>query len=189
LTPPPPPADPNNPNNPNNPNQPVYSSLNDLVQHNRLQGYDLATGKLLWEQGGRGKGELEDSHFLGTPLVLQEQLYTLVEKEGNLRLLCLDPAKGNILWSMHLASFRTRLPQDPLRRLQNAQIVHADGILVCPTNAGVLLAVDLASRTVVWAHSYREGDPDSLPAPGVKPPAPRRPPGAGGAAPFVGFGW
>ncbi len=40
--------------------------------------------------------------------------------------------------------------------MQAAHLAYADGVLVCPTNAGVILGVDLLSHSLVWAHSYRD---------------------------------
>src|SRR5262249_25590971 len=31
-----------------------------------------------------------------------------------------------------------------------------EGVLVCPTNAGAILGIDLLSHSLVWAYSYRE---------------------------------
>src|SRR5262249_37157383 len=152
----------------------------DAVLHNRLQAFDLATGKLVWELGGRGSrppgtdqgderppsgeaDDLTDSFFLSAPLVLDGKLYVLNEKEGNLRLACLEPVHGKVEWLQPLASFRDRLANDPQRRMRAAALAYADGVLVCPTNAGFLLAFDLTTRTLLWAHDYREPGPPSRP--------------------------
>ena len=42
------------------------------------------------------------------------------------------------------------------RRIHAAQLSYSDGILVCPTNAGAVLGVELLSHSLVWAYSYRE---------------------------------
>jgi hypothetical protein len=47
--------------------------VSDAIQHSKLQAFDLWTGKLKWEVGGKSKpdrkmGELEDSYFLGPPV-------------------------------------------------------------------------------------------------------------------------
>src|SRR5262249_2363852 len=124
-------------------------ALTDAIAHNRLQAFDLTTGKLVWEQGGRAaKNELADSHFLAAPLVLDGKLYVPLEKEGELRIACLDPARGEILWTFTLANYRARITQVPLRRLHAAQLAYGDGILVCPTSAGTLIGLDLESRTL-----------------------------------------
>jgi outer membrane protein assembly factor BamB/tetratricopeptide (TPR) repeat protein len=132
-------------------------ALTDAIVHNRLQAFDLATGKLVWEQGGRAaRSELADSHFLAAPLLLDGKLYAPVEKEGELRIACLDPVKGDVLWTFTLANYRARITQTPLRRLHAAQLAYGDGILVCPTGAGAVIGLDLESRTLAWVHTYRD---------------------------------
>jgi outer membrane protein assembly factor BamB len=140
-----------------------YGPLTDAVYANRLNAYSVRTGKLLWEIGCPGdtddpKSETDqgESYFLGPPLPLHGRLYVLTEKNQDLRLLCLDPDNGAVHWSQLLATTQTRLSQDVNRRVQAAHLAYGEGILVCPTNAGMLLGVDLLSHTVVWAHPYRE---------------------------------
>lgn len=173
----PPPGVPNPP--PPEPGTIAGASLRDAIYHSRLQAFDLRTGKLLWELGGRAApapaggssgdtgdpgADLRDSFFLAAPLVLDGKLYVLNEKASDLRLLCLDPARGEVLWSQYLATVRVPLYQDPQRRLRGAPLACANGILVCPTGVGVLLGFDLRTRTLTWAHTY--GRPAPEPAPG-----------------------
>src|SRR5262249_51467120 len=143
--------------------------LTDAVYHSRLVAIHLTSGKVLWEVGGRGgkkeAGPLADSYFLGPPLPLGGKLYALLEQEGELRLACLEPLRGNPAWTQTLAGPRTRLLLDGGRRLHAAPLALGEGILVCPTNAGAVVAVDLLSHSLLWAHAYRD-DP---------PPAPRAP--------------
>jgi outer membrane protein assembly factor BamB len=107
--------------------------------------------------------DLTDTFFLGPPLPLSGKLYQLAEKNTELKLICLDPNKldvqnlPEIVWQQSLGTSNRRLPQDSLRRMQAAHIAYGDGILVCPTNAGVMLGVDLLTHSLVWAHSYRDG--------------------------------
>jgi outer membrane protein assembly factor BamB len=143
-----------------------FGPLQDAVYHSRLQAFDLATGKILWELGGRGAGagELADSYFLGPPLPLGGKLYVLTEKNTELRLVCLEPPREDkqpptIGWIQTLANFRDRMLLDPGRRIQAAHLSFGDGIIVCPTNAGVLLGIDLLSHSFAWAYSYREDAP------------------------------
>jgi outer membrane protein assembly factor BamB len=143
--------------------------LNDFLHYNRLQAFELDSGKIKWELGGLGadsrngdKGELNDSFFLSAPLPLGDRLYVLNEKNGELRLLCLDPAKdasqgeNPIVWTQTLATVRDKLEVDVGRRIQAALPAYGEGILVCPTNAGAVLAIDLLTHSLVWAHSYRK---------------------------------
>lgn len=163
------------------------SPFTDAVHCNVLRALELETGKIKWSLGGRTKGpakekdenaktlisgpEFKDAFFLGPPLPLAGKLYVLVEKNTELRVVCLDPNKlvtyedddkkqvrcPELVWQQSLGTANSRLPQDSLRRMQAAHLAYADGVLVCPTNAGLILGVDLLSHSLVWAHSYRDG--------------------------------
>src|SRR5262249_12835885 len=67
-----------------------------------------------------------------------------------------------------------KLSLDVSRRVQAVHLAYAEGILVCPTNAGAVLGVDLLSRSLVWAFPYREksGDAETGNREGIRP---RRP--------------
>lgn len=177
-------------------NQMNLAPFTDEVRCSRLYAADLDTGKLSWAVlGGRSAPppgqvpeprkepsaavELQDAFFLGPPLPLGGKLYLLIEKNSELRLVCLDPNKlvasplrGNehvpdLVWAQSLGTSNNPLPADSLRRMQACHLAYADGILVCPTNAGAVLGVDLLSRSLVWAYSYRTAAPtpnaDDLP--------------------------
>ncbi|HTK75535.1 MAG TPA: PQQ-binding-like beta-propeller repeat protein, partial [Gemmataceae bacterium] len=109
--------------------------------------------------------DLTDTFFLGPPLPLSGKLYQLAEKNTELKLICLDPNKldaqnlPEMVWQQSLGTSNRRLPQDSLRRIQAAHLAYGDGILVCPTNAGVIVGVDLLTHSLVWAHSYRDSGP------------------------------
>lgn len=132
-----------------------FGPLRDPVYHNRLRAIDLDTGKMVWELGGRGAGELQDAYFLGPPLPLADKLYALVDRNGELRLLCVEPERGKIAWSQPLASYRDKILIDARRRVQAAHLSHADGVLVCSTSAGTLLGFEVLTRSLLWAYAYR----------------------------------
>jgi outer membrane protein assembly factor BamB/tetratricopeptide (TPR) repeat protein len=139
--------------------QASFGALQDAVYHSRLQAFDLATGKLVWELGGRNpdtQGEFSDCYFLGAPLPLGGKLYVLIEKSSELRLVCLDAQKGEVTWTQPLANVRDRLLLDVGRRMRGVNLSYGGGMLVCPTNAGAILGVDLLTHSLVWAHPYRE---------------------------------
>lgn len=141
--------------------QPNFGSLNDMANGNWLQAWELETGKLAWVVGKKeDNSELAETFFLGAPLPLGGKLYVLNERKSEIRLLCLDPLKkGAVVWSQTLANARNSVTQDVTRRVEAASLAYDEGILVCPTNAGAVLGVDLLSRSLVWAHSYRQGQP------------------------------
>jgi outer membrane protein assembly factor BamB len=142
--------------------------LTDAVYHNRLLAIDLETGKVVWERGGRSttlraKDDLADTYFLGPPLSLEGRLYALVEHDQEVTLLCLDGASGEVQWRQKLATPKNKLLLDGPRRMCVAPLTGAEGILVCPTNAGALVAFDLPTRTLLWAHAYRAEPPPPPP--------------------------
>jgi outer membrane protein assembly factor BamB len=150
---------------PNGRVQQMYGPLSDAVYKNRLQAYSLRSGKILWDigagddkEGGDKKDAKEqaEDYFLGPPLPLEGKLYVLSARDQELRLLCLDAEKGEVSWAQALATTQARLSQDIYRRTWAAHLAYGEGILVCPTNAGMLLGVDLLSHSLVWAHPYRE---------------------------------
>ncbi len=142
--------------------EPSYGpDLADAVRHNRLVALDAATGRRAYSAGGP-----DDGFFLGPPLALDGRLYAVVEKDLELRLVCLDAARGAPLWSQELAAPMNRLLIDVGRRAQALRVSHADGILVCPTNSGAILGVDLFSRGLAWAYVYRDAAPEPEAVPG-----------------------
>jgi outer membrane protein assembly factor BamB len=129
-----------------------------LAFQNRLQAIDLESGKLLWELNGKGDtSDLSDSYFLGAPLPMGGKLYVLNEKNSELRLVCLDAAKGDVTWTQKLGDTRDKITQDIGRRVHAANLAYGEGMLVCPTNAGAILGVDLLTHSLVWSRPYREG--------------------------------
>jgi outer membrane protein assembly factor BamB len=155
-------------------------ALGDAMHHNRLQAYDLDSGKLVWEAGvAGGKGDLNDSFFLGPPLPLNGKLYALNEKDQELRLVTLDPATGNVLVKpQRLADMREKITTEINRRFNADHLAYGEGFLVCPTNAGGILAVDLLTSNQVWAYGYRD-KPEQVAQPGMGQPGF---PGGGGIA-------
>lgn len=149
-----------------------FRPFEEEVKSSQLTAVDIETGKVSWMAPMRDKDkdkpptatetELAETCFLGPPLPLGGKLYVLVEKNTELRLMCLDPvrldAKGmpEIVWIQSLGMANVRLLQDSQRRLQAAHLAYGDGILVCPTNAGVIVGIDLLSHSFVWAYSYRD---------------------------------
>jgi len=131
---------------------------------NRLRALDLRSqGKLKWVVGGtNGEDEpaLAGAFFLGPPLPIAGQLYVLAEFNGEVRLLCLSAKTGAVEWKQQIAIMEDafQIRADPLRRLASATPSFADGVLVCPTSAGGVVAVDLATRSLRWGYQYPRWD-------------------------------
>ncbi len=113
----------------------------------------------------------QDVFFLGAPLPVNGRLYVLIERNGRMRLLCLDPRNlvpvpgranemvPSLVWSQRLGQPNNPLPGDSVRRFQGAFLAAGEGIVICPTNSGAVIAVDAMSRSLLWAHKYRAADP------------------------------
>lgn len=154
----------------------VPAKVKQFVLGNSLHAFEVTTGKFKWRLGndpGNDKHKEDaytDSHFLGVPLSVGGKLYVLNEKnsgaagDGELRLVCIDPNKMDgdhrprviSLQTLGMVNQQNRVTHDMSRRTNAVHLGYGEGILVCPTNAGEVLGVDLMSRTLAWAYPYRE---------------------------------
>lgn len=131
---------------------------------NTLSAYEIAgRGRLAWRlpargDGGDGPPAGSATWYLGAPLPVGDQLFVLVEERGEIRLDVLDSATGRPAWSQPLAEIDEEQSVDGrdshARKFAGLSPALAEGVLVCPTGAGAVIAVDLATRTLLWAHEY-----------------------------------
>lgn len=130
-------------------------------------------GTLCWQIGGEGGGDdanLAGAFFLGAPLALADRLYVLAEFQGEIRLLCLLPESGQLEWKQQLGGTpdeNMNIRYDSTRRLAGAAPSFADGVLVCPTSAGAVVAVDLGTRALKWNYTYERNDLTIRPSRGI----------------------
>ena len=146
-----------------------------LEAGNMLAAYDLdGRGAAAWRlpaemPADESAGEV---WYLGAPLVIGDQLFVLVEEKGEIRLDVRAAADGRLLWSQPLAELdeeqQADRPETQVRRFSGLSPAFAEGVLVCPTGAGTAIAVDLATRTLLWAYTYSVagGDDDAARAAG-----------------------
>jgi outer membrane protein assembly factor BamB len=135
---------------------------------NRLAAYDPRDGKLVWDVGGDPRDPffvlpLAGTFFLGPPLPLGGHLYCLADVDGEVRLLVLESAlddgrpTARLLWDQPLAvvpGSALAVTHDRERRLAGATVSYADGVFVCPTGIGALVAVDGTTRALLWARRF-----------------------------------
>jgi outer membrane protein assembly factor BamB/tetratricopeptide (TPR) repeat protein len=134
--------------------------LEEALQGNRLQGTDIESGKIVWDAGEpSGDKRLVHSFFLSAPLILEGKLHVLNEKDGKIRLLTLKPETGALLSLQTLVTVRDHRPMSLNRQLDAAHLAYSEGVLVCPTNAGVVLGIELASGRTLWAFGYDTRSP------------------------------
>ncbi|MBN2292243.1 MAG: PQQ-binding-like beta-propeller repeat protein [Pirellulales bacterium] len=151
--------------------------LNNSIQpgtYNRLTAHNINNGKLIWQVGGKPRGkqaapvDIENtvdaeevlpaagSFFLGAPLCLAGRLYALAEFDGEIRLLALEASSGKLLWTQPLAMSEFDILQNWPRRLRAVTPSYADGILVCPTGNGAVVAVEEATHSLLWGYPFPE---------------------------------
>jgi outer membrane protein assembly factor BamB len=128
---------------------------------NYLAARDVRSGLLKWAIGGpKDQFALPqaETFFLGPPLPLLGQLYAIGEVKGEIRLFVLDPnpdkKNDRVVWSQQLSVLDQVQQQDPLRRSIGFSPSYADGIMVCPTSTGALVAIDLATRSLLWGYHH-----------------------------------
>ncbi len=126
---------------------------------NRLAAHDIRTGKLKWHLGGPAGQHalrLAETFFLGPPLPLLGHLYVLGETKNEIRLMALDAATGDLIWSQQLALAEQSVAQDSLRRCAGVSPSYSEGMLICPTGNGAIVAVELATRSLLWGYCYSQ---------------------------------
>jgi outer membrane protein assembly factor BamB len=135
---------------------------------NVLAAFDLAAqGPLAtstWILGGREDGhgqvrELAGHCFLGPPLAVADRLFIISERRQQLYLSCLKSETGALVWMQVLCSVSQPIAADFQRVGMACTPTFAEGIVVCPTHAGVLVAVDSLSGTLLWAASHDDDEP------------------------------
>ncbi len=131
--------------------------------HNKLVALSLARqGALIWKVGGKendgenDEPQLGGAFFLGAPVPIMGHLYALAEIKNEIRLVVLDRHTGQLQWSQQIAQVEDGAVQmDKSRRLAGASPSFSDGVLVCPTSTGAIVAVDITTRTLMWGFQYK----------------------------------
>jgi outer membrane protein assembly factor BamB len=150
-----------------------FGPLQSPAEHNRLRAINLATGAVVWEAGTPPvppappkaptkpmpavrppASPLAGAYFLGPPLPLAGELFTIIDKDQDLVLACFGAARGELRWTQPLVVSRSLLEEAP-RRACALHLAFADGTLVCPTGRGAVIGIDPISRRLLWAHVYR----------------------------------
>ncbi len=130
---------------------------------NTLVALELSTeGKLQWRLGAGAyvESELSNAFFLGPPLPLDGRLYVMAELAGDISLFCLDPNTGSELWRQQLVAVESgNVSNDPIRRIAGATPTYHEGVLICPTGAGAVVALDLHDRMLRWGFGFDRASP------------------------------
>jgi outer membrane protein assembly factor BamB len=109
-------------------------------------------------QGSLDRGPLSGHFFLGPPLPLDGRLYAITESEGQLNLVALHAATGRFLWAQGIGYVERSVGEDSVRSSLACTPVYAGGIIVCPTQVGVLVGVDALDGSLLWTYYYGDED-------------------------------
>ncbi|HID21498.1 MAG TPA: hypothetical protein EYP14_03755, partial [Planctomycetaceae bacterium] len=99
----------------------------------------------VWSVGGPPGSDrpLAGHFFLNPPLAVDGELFVITESRGQLNLVALDPRTGGLIWSQGIALAEASLSSfsQHLRRTSTCTPAFADGLVLCPTDLGLLVAV------------------------------------------------
>ena len=147
---------------------PTADAAAPLRQTNVLAAFELAAPtadvKPKWTAGGRS-GDPDETRvlaghfFLGPPLPVENRLFAVSEANELLHLSCLKSETGSVLWSQVLCSVPQPIGADHQRSALVCSPAFGEGIVVCPTQAGVLVAVEALTGRLLWAASYDDIEP------------------------------
>ncbi|MBI1901998.1 MAG: PQQ-binding-like beta-propeller repeat protein [Planctomycetia bacterium] len=125
---------------------------------NQLSAIQISRqGSLAWRVGGvDGADEplLAGHFFLGPPLPYAGRLYAVAECASSVKLVVIDARTGKLQWVQELGIVEQGIAADPFRRMSGASPAISAGVIVCPTSAGGVVAIDLATQSLVWAYQY-----------------------------------
>lgn len=127
------------------------------MSRNSVCGYSIATGDLNWEIGGASDSAHDPYSglvFLGCPLAIDSLLYVIAQRETDLELLAIESKNGQLSWTLKFGAALLPLAEDLQRSRVACPILWHDGLLICSTSAGAVVAVDPILKTIKWAYRY-----------------------------------
>jgi outer membrane protein assembly factor BamB len=134
---------------------------------NKLVVYELAGGRLVMEIGGQREEPalpFGGAYFLGPPLIHDGHCFFLVESRGQLQLWQMraipeGAPRLELEWSQAIAAPQRLLSDAPLRRMAGLSPSVAGPLLICPTAAGLVVAVDPLLEQLRWGYQYESLEP------------------------------
>lgn len=95
--------------------------------------------------------------FLGPPLPVHGRLFAVTEYDRQLNLVALKPETGRLAWSQALGFVGRPIENDSSRYPVSCSPSYAEGIVICPTQLGILVGVDALTGSLMWAYYYGDG--------------------------------
>gem|GEM_PF-3058756 len=137
-------------------NQLVCLRVPDAGQFDRQREITVDAEWKVGADSGRSGDRLAEHIFLGPPLPVGESVYAITEEKGELNLVRVQAATGQVLRVTRLCAMNgNQSAIDGEHSTLNGFIpAAASGIVVCPTEAGVLVAVDALFGEIQWIYPY-----------------------------------
>ncbi len=156
-------------NGPGVANGPPANSTSLSESHwNRLVAFEVTTGELCWQIGGKPTGPADvygGLRFLGPPLAVDDLWFGIARREDELNLLAIDSESGHLRWSISLGVLPPHLADAMAQRRIARPVTLVEGRLLCPTASGALIAVDPVTRGIAWAARYPVTQLEQAPRP------------------------
>lgn len=122
-----------------------------------LEATGAKAGSVAWIHDGqlseRMKKQTGHAHlgFLGPPLPGTSELLCITENDVEVHLTALDPRTGEMTWTQPICTIERMEQFDQERHEIVSLPARSDGVVVCPTNTGLLVAVDQVRQNLLWA--------------------------------------
>lgn len=97
---------------------------------------------------------LAEHYFFGPPVAAGGYLLVVTERQQQLNLSAIDPADGSVVWQQPLGYVPRPVAGERPRAVTPTQPAVCNGIAVCGTNSGFIVAVDLVTGRLLWAYDY-----------------------------------
>ncbi len=115
-----------------------------------------------WTLGGPSRSQeslaLAEHYFFGPPVATGDHLLVVTERRQQLNLIAIDPDSGSPIWQQPLGYVPRPVAGERPRAVTATQPAVCKGIAVCGTNAGFVVAVDIATGRLLWAYDYASED-------------------------------
>lgn len=100
--------------------------------------------------------EFEGVYFLSPPVNVDGVLYAVVEQDETIKLFCLDPSNGKLLWSQGIGFPMENLFEDSSRKWRGCVIKAAGDKLILTTQVGLVVGIDPVRRVLEWVYYLGE---------------------------------
>lgn len=110
--------------------------------------------KPAWRADGSAAGPFKGAYFLGPPLSVDGRLFVQLEWRQTIQLAELNAATGELLWKQPLVNIERGVSASPRLRMLGVRPVFANGLLLCPTGAGLVVAVDVVQQQLAWVYRF-----------------------------------